>query len=630
MLIPILLMSTQAAADAAAAEPEIVITASRLPQEQSQTAASVTVIDEERIERLGEPLAPALIRLVPSAAVESGGPAGTLSQVRIRGAEANHTLLFIDGIRANDPAAGDIPRFELLNADVISRIEVVRGPQSALWGSDAIGGVIAVNGHGAVEPGYSAHGEGGSFGFGRAGASVSLPGDTTNLSGAVGLQRATGIDSFSGDGEKDGYRNFAGRVRGSWAFAPGLEVGAAAFSLRGRSEFDGFDPSTFARGDTLDSSRNRLSAGRLWISGGDSDEGLSGTIGASLLGSSNRNLLDGEEINRTRGNRRNATGQIAFRFGTGAVRHSALLALEAEREEFHARDMVFGGFSNQDRRRSRQAITGEWRAELAPVILDIALRKDVFSEFKDATTLRASALVALGSGFSLAGSYAEGIAQPSFFDLFGFFPGSFVGNPDLKPESSRGLEASLRYRRGTLHGALTAYRQRLRDEIVDVFDFATFLSSTVNREGRSRRSGLEAELGWSLGERLRLAAHYAFLDADEPAAGSTQLREVRRARHSASIALDGTSRRLTYGTSLAHVGARADTNFDVFPAERVRLKPYWLASARLGYSIGERVELFARGSNLFDARYQDVFGYRTEGRAIFAGLRLLADPRSSP
>src|SRR5204863_9312436 len=125
---------------------QIVITASRAPEQEAKTAASITIIDAKRIERLDEPLARALLRLVPSAAVSSSGPAGSFTEVRIRGAEANHTLLFIDGIRANDPASGDFARFELLNADIVSRIEIVRGPQSALWGSDAIGGVIGVNG----------------------------------------------------------------------------------------------------------------------------------------------------------------------------------------------------------------------------------------------------------------------------------------------------------------------------------------------------------------------------------------------------------------------------------------------------------------------------------------------------
>ncbi|HET7316313.1 MAG TPA: TonB-dependent receptor [Sphingomicrobium sp.] len=617
-MIPfVLLVST------AAAPSDIVVTASRVPQTQEDTAASTTVIDEERIERLGEPLLYSFLRLTPSASVESGGPAGTFSEVRIRGAEANHTLLFIDGIRANDPASNDTPRFELLNADIASRVEVVRGPQSALWGSDAIGGVIAVNGLPAGTPGASGSIEAGSFGFARAGTSASLASSDVNLAGAVGWQRATGIDSFDGKGDKDGYRNLAGRIRGTWSFAPQFELGVAGFALNGRSEFDGIDPVSFIHADTLDSSRNRLSAGRVWLSGGNETRGLSGTVATSLLGSSNRNFLADEEINRTNGKRWTARGQLQYRFATGAVRHMAIVAIDHDRETFHARDSIYFGASEQDRHRSHSAVTAEWRAEVAPVIADLALRRDMFSAFEDATTARASALVKIGGGFSLAGSYSEGIAQPTFFDLYGFFPGTFAGNPALKPESSRGFEGSIRYRRGAFDAALTAYTQRLRDEIVDIFDPATFISSTINRDRTSHRSGIEAEIGWSLGEVLRLTANYAFLDATEPGATpSIQLREVRRAKHSGSVAADGQSGRLSYGASVAYVGARRDTNFDVFPALAVRLKPYWLADARVAYAIRPGIELFARGSNLFDSRYQDVFGYRTEGRAIYAGVKL--------
>jgi vitamin B12 transporter len=601
----------------------IVVTASRVPQQQAQTAASTTVIDQGAIEHLGEPLVYSLLRLTPSAAVETSGPAGSFSEVRIRGAEANHTLLFIDGIRANDPASNDTPRFELLNADIVSRFEVVRGPQSALWGSDAIGGVIAVNGLAPEKRSLSAEGEGGSFGFARAAASGAVVTDTADLAGAVGWQRATGIDSFNGLGDKDGYRNLAARLRGSWGFAPGFELGAAGFALSGQSEFDGFDPVTFLHADTLDSSKNRLAGGRLWISGGNNESGLSGTIGTSLLASSNRNFLADEEINRTRGDRWTANGQLQYRFGTGRVRHTAIVAVDHDGEGFHARDTIYFGASNQDRHRSHDAVTAEWRAELAPVIADVAVRRDVFSAFKDATTVRASVLAGIGGGFSLAASYSEGIAQPTFFDLYGFFPGSFVGNPALKPESSRGYEASLRYRRDQVAAALTGYKQRLKDEIVDVFDAATFLSSTVNRTGSSHRSGIEAELAWTPSERLRLTANYAYLHATEPGAiPSTQLREVRRPKHSGSVAADGRSGPLSYGASIAYVGPRTDTNFDVFPAEKVRLKAYWLAGARLGYRVRSGIELFARASNLFDARYQDVFGYRTEGRAIYGGVRL--------
>src|SRR3954453_4806607 len=163
---------------------QIVITASRAPQNEVQTPASVTIIDRQRIQRLGQPLVSALLRLTPSVAVATSGPAGSFTEVRIRGAENNHTLLFIDGIRANDPASGDFARFELLNADIASRIEVLRGPQSALWGSDAIGGVIAVNGT-SDEAGYAATTEADSYGLARASASAATGGDSKGLAGAI-------------------------------------------------------------------------------------------------------------------------------------------------------------------------------------------------------------------------------------------------------------------------------------------------------------------------------------------------------------------------------------------------------------------------------------------------------------
>ena len=164
---------------------QIVITASRTPEREAQSAASATIIDQPRIERLGDPLVPSLLRLTPSIAVATSGPTGSLTEVRIRGAEANHSLVFVDGIKINDPASGDAPRFEILNADLASRIEIVRGPQSALWGSEAIGGVIAINGVPEAS-GYRATAEGGSFGFLRAGGSAAARTDKASLAGAFG------------------------------------------------------------------------------------------------------------------------------------------------------------------------------------------------------------------------------------------------------------------------------------------------------------------------------------------------------------------------------------------------------------------------------------------------------------
>ena len=174
---------------------EIVITAERAPEEAADTPASVTTIDAQSIERLGEPLLPSLLRLTPSVAVATSGPAGSLAEVRIRGAENNHTLLFIDGIRANDPATGNQPRFEVLNSDVASRVEIVLGPQSALWGSEAVGGVIAIAGVDAASDALALSSEAGSFGFRRASASGSISSERGNLAVGLGWQRARGIDA---------------------------------------------------------------------------------------------------------------------------------------------------------------------------------------------------------------------------------------------------------------------------------------------------------------------------------------------------------------------------------------------------------------------------------------------------
>jgi vitamin B12 transporter len=599
---------------------EIVITAERAPEEAADTPASVTVIDGTRIERLGEPLVPALLRVTPSVSVTTSGPAGSLTEIRIRGAENNHTLLFIDGIRANDPATSNFPRFELLNSDVTSRIEVVRGPQSALWGSEAIGGVVAIDGVDASRDSYAASGEAGSFASRRASASGSLATEKANLALGIGWQRARGIDAFDGTGDRDGYRNLSGRVRGTWQVAPALRLGAAGFALSGRSEFDGFNPAPpFQHIDTLDSSRNRLAAGRIWSEFGN-QQGWSGRLGGTLLTSRNRNFLAENEINRTSGRRATLDGQVQRRLTTAAIEHRVIVAFEHEREEFRARDPF--GATDQDRSRNHQALTAEWRAEAGPVVADLALRRDRFNRFKDATTVRASLLAEIGRGFSIAGSYGEGIAQPTFFDLYGFAPAFFIGNPSLKPESSRGFESSLRYSKGAVLASLTAYRQRLRNEIVDVFDFSTGFSSTENRSETSRRSGVEAQLDWTFGDHLRLSANYAYLKAAEPSSTGSRLREARRPKHSGAIIADGRFDRLTYGFSMAYTGDRIDTDFDSFPFRRVTLDAYWLAGARIAFDISKGVQLFARAANAFDANYQDVIGYRTEGRSLYAGIRL--------
>ena len=156
-----------------------------------------------------------------------------------------------------------------------------------------------------------------------------------------------------------------------------------------------------------------------------------------------------------------------------------------------------------------------------------------------------------------------------------------------------------------------------------MFDSATFLSSTANASGTSERRGIEIAGAWRPLPGLRIDANYTFLDAeDQQVAGDLELRETRRPRHSASIALDWEAGPLLAGASAAYVGERRATAFAGFPAPDLTLGDYVFGSLRLAYRINDEIELFARADNLFDAKYQDVVGYATPGMTVYAGLRL--------
>ena len=160
----------------------------------------------------------------------------------------------------------------------------------------------------------------------------------------------------------------------------------------------------------------------------------------------------------------------------------------------------------------------------------------------------------------------------------------------------------------------------MRNEIVDVF--AVPLSRTANASGTSRRQGVEDEFDYRASDAFHLSTTYAFLDASEPTDAGAQIKEQRRPRHSGSVTIDGARGRLSYATAIAFTGAHLDTDFDAFPARRVRLGNYWLASARLAYQLGDGVAVHLRVATAFGAHYQDVLGYRTEGRSVHAGIRV--------
>ena len=624
-MFPLILASLQISplAIPPSGEADIVVTAALTPVPADEAPASVTSFDEETIDALGLTLASDILRLSPGVSVATTGAQGTETVVRIRGAESNHTLIFIDGIAFNDIAAANAARFDSLTAAGLGRIELIRGPQSALWGSEALGGVVAMSSPDPLGR-FRAEGlvETGSRDSRRVEAQFASGGEQAGLSATAAWARSNGIDILGGGGgDRDGFDNLILGTRGVVRFGA-FEIGAAGRYIDHRIAFDGTDPLTFARADTADVSAAETIALRSWAGFGlDESAPWRVRIEAQHLDSENRNRLGTVRTADSFGTRTRFGGNVARRFALGGTRHELIAAVEREEEDFRARSRQPGGI-DRDLSRGRTAFVAEWRAHWGDALVtDLALRHDDFNRFADDTTLRAHAVLNLGSGISLVAGYGEGIAQPSFTDLFGFPGFAFVGNPDLTPERSLGLEAGMRWRGRNLKLEAVIFSNNLQDEIVE--DFSVFPSTVINAAGSSRRRGLELSGEWQPTPELRLAANYSYLDAREDDAGSpAPAREIRRPRHAANAYADWRSGPISVGGSLAFVGRRADRDFDLFPAPLVRLDDYLLASLRIGYRILPQVELYVRAENGFDADYQDVVGYNTPGRTVYAGLRV--------
>ena len=351
------------------------------------------------------------------------GRAGSLTQVRIRGAEANHTLLFVDGIRANDPA-----RATSRGSNCSMPISP-RGSRSCAGRNRRSGdrrrsaGWSRSNGADRERTGYSAATEGGrSASSARSGRSRCAP-DNGGHVRRPRMAARDGIDCFDGGGDKDGYRNLSGRLRGEPASSPRqVDFGASAFALSGRSEYDGFDPVTFLHADTLDRAATGWRPGGCGRDIGIEAQPWSGRLGGSCSTAPTATVSPARRSTARRRHAPTLGGQLEH----GRDRRRCSIARSP-------RSSMSGRISMPATRSISAAPT---RTAIAPHQLttvgvaggrsagdrtDVAVRHDRFSPFADATTFRASCLRP-APGSRSTGSYGEGIAQPTFYDLYGFFP----------------------------------------------------------------------------------------------------------------------------------------------------------------------------------------------------------------
>ncbi|MDG1125890.1 MAG: TonB-dependent receptor [Pseudomonadales bacterium] len=610
---------------------EVLVLANHLPTDANNIGSSISSIDTNDFARQANFDVSQLLRTVPNMSVNRAGPLGALTQVRIRGAEANHTLVLIDGIEVNDVGNGSEFNFAHLAGADISRIEVLRGPQSARFGADTIGGVIGIFTNQAAEPGVKTHVnlESGSFKthYGSAGVSVAQPHGKNLWTGQLNVSRmiSDGYSASPLGNENDGFEDSSARgsVGYQWGDASLVKVTLSQTEIDAQGDEQDFDfPSTATQGLVIDADQNNASKQRFANFLLKTEYfGWQQQLSISETKNRSRFFDTGTLVSGLNGERSKVDLQTSKLVEVGDLTHSLLIGAQYEGRKFENiyPSITGANYAAKDR---QQSFIGEYVLQTASRSIALSVRADDNQRFDNATTARVTFSQNLPQNLRLHSSWGQGIANPTFFELFGFTPNSFTGNPNLQPEESTswdlGVTGSLLS--GRVGFDLTYFSADLTNEIETVFDMTTFTSSPANQTGNSQRHGWEMSMDAAINEQLSVTAHWNFLHSRDPDARV----EVRRPEKSGSVSLHyaSTNDQGRVSLQVLHNGKNQDSEF-IFSTtqDRVTLASYTLVNLTASYDLKPNVTLYLRGENLLDDDYQEVFGYQAPGVGVYAGLK---------
>lgn len=586
---------------------DIIAIGQRIGQSKREYLTSPsTILLETEIAARGQQYVSDLLRSLPGVAVNSSGPAGGLTQIRVRGSEANHVLVLIDGVEVANPSSGEFD-FSGLRAEDIVRIETLRGEQSALYGSDAIGGVInIITRAGSTREGWRASIEAGSRETIEGQISAVIPFGIGAFSINGNAFNTDGYDISGLGGETDGSQSRSLNLGLNKVELGGITVSAKFGTSKLKTQFDEDSDFDGRLNDT--NSETTVNTDTARIDARFDFAGFNNLITAHMV-ETDTDTQAGFST-RSNGARHGINWAAEKEFDDSSF--TALV--EAENESYS----IIPNFTEADAEPDNwtYALAGDYRYNSGPISLTASARYDINDLFQDAATWRVGGGYAFENfGGRLRASIGRGVKNPSLIELFGFFPASnFTGNRDLQPEESLGLSVGYEQELGDLNLSVDYFRSELKDEITTVFN-PDFTSTVINLESDSTRQGVELEARWDISEQFSARGSATFLDSEQD-----DVEEIRRPDFIASATV--TYRpvdALSLTASLDHNGSQLDTDFGTF--QNVTLDAFTLIGLNAAYDVDDHFTLTLRGDNLLDEDYQEVFGFTSLGRAIYAGLK---------
>lgn len=605
---------------------QMVVTANRYETPVSEVGSSITVITSKEIEQSKKTTVLELLRTVPSLDVIQYGGEGRTTYVFLRGANSEHTLVLLDGVELNDPSStGGSFDYANLSTDNVERIEILRGPQSTLYGSQAMGGVINIitkRGKGKPKGFFSA--EGGSYYTAQEKAGISGGSDVINYSLGVSRFDTGGFsaaDSRLGNSERDGYQKTSLNSRLGVTPRKNLNIDLMLNYLRSRTGMDlgggknQDDPNDYQRSEQISfRAQTDLSLfDDFWIQ----------KLGVSFNDLSRDNYNGFDTAHPSDMEKINYHGQsVKVDWQHLLNLHKTnTLTFGLERKEENAQsdyysESAYGPYSSVWKESHASNTSGYIQDRISlwdRWFTTLGVRVDSHSRFgKEATYRFTSAYTVKQTGTTFKGSYGTGFKAPSLYQLY-----SDYGNANLKPEKSTGWDAGFEQDVAALNttfGVTFFY-----NDFDDMIDYDSALSKYENIS-KARTRGVEVAVTVKPITDLTLQGTYTYMKTKDE---STGLELLRRPKNKFGFNANYTfMQNANMNVNVIYVGTRADSYYSGWTPTRTKMKDYVVVNLAASYNINKNFQIYGKIDNLLNRYYEEIYGYGTSRLAAYGGVKI--------